>query len=79
MSRDGIGRLLGMASRWAEHRERLTARFELITDVLIEASKLNPGVPLTADHIRAAVALRRDRNGQVEDRVQRADRRGRRS
>jgi predicted ATP-dependent protease len=72
VSRDGIGRLLGMASRWAEHRERLTARFELISDVLIEASKLNPGVALTADHIRAAVALRRDRNGQVEDRVQRS-------
>jgi predicted ATP-dependent protease len=72
VSRDGIGRLLGMASRWAEHRERLTARFELISDVLVEASKLNPGVTLTANHIRAAIALRRDRNGQIEDRVQRA-------
>ena len=72
VSRDGIGRLLGMAARWAEHRERLTARFELISDVLVEASKLNPGITLTADHIRAAIALRRDRNGQIEDRVQRA-------
>jgi predicted ATP-dependent protease len=69
---DGVGRLLAMAARWAEHRERLTSRFELISDVLIEASKLNPGERLTAQHIRAAVALRRDRNGQVEDRVQRA-------
>ncbi len=69
---DGISRLLGMAARWAEHRERLTSRFELISDVLLEASKLNPDVTLTAQHIRAAVALRRERNGQVEDRIQRA-------
>lgn len=72
VTHEGIARLLGMASRWAEHRERLTARFELITDVMIEASKLYPGVPLTCEHIRAAVRLRRERNGQVEDRVQRA-------
>ncbi len=69
---DAIARLLGMAARWAEHRQRLTSRFELISDVLLEASKLHPGVTLTAQHIRAAVALRRDRNGQVEDRIQRA-------
>jgi predicted ATP-dependent protease len=72
VTHEGIARLLGMASRWAEHRDRLTARFELITDVMIEASKLYPGVALTCEHIRAAVRLRRERNGQVEDRVQRA-------
>jgi predicted ATP-dependent protease len=69
---DAVQRLLGMAARWGEHRERLTCRFELITDVMIEAARLNPGVRLTADHIRAAVQLRRERNGQVEDRVQRS-------
>ena len=69
---DGISRLLGMAARWAEHRERLTSRFELITDVMIEASKLHPGVTLTAQHVRTAVTMRRQRNGQVEDRLQRA-------
>ena len=69
---DAVQRLLGMAARWGEHRERLTSRFELITDVMIEASKLYPGVTLTAEHIRAAVRLRRERNGQVEDRVQRS-------
>jgi len=69
---DGVRRLLGMATRWAEHRERLSARFELITDVLIEASKLYPGRNVSAEHIRGAVQMRRQRNGQVEDRVQRA-------
>jgi predicted ATP-dependent protease len=68
----GVRRLLGMATRWAEHRQRLSARFELITDVLIEAAKLHPDCTVTADHIRAAVMARRQRNGQVEDRVQRA-------
>jgi predicted ATP-dependent protease len=72
VTRDGIRRLLGMATRWAEHRERLTARFELITDVLIEASKLHPGASVAEEHIRAAVTMRRQRNGQVEDRVQRS-------
>jgi predicted ATP-dependent protease len=69
---DGVRRLLGMATRWAEHRKRLSARFELITDVLIEASKLYPGARVTAEHIRAVANMRRKRNGQVEERVQRA-------
>ncbi len=72
VSREAVGRLLGMATRWAEHRERLTARFELIYDVLIEASKMYPGERLAAEHIRAAVNMRRARNGQMESRLQRA-------
>jgi predicted ATP-dependent protease len=67
-----VGRLLGMGARWAEHRQRLTSRFELISDVLIEASNLYPGVELTDVHVREAVGMRRRRNGQVEERVQRA-------
>jgi predicted ATP-dependent protease len=72
VSRSAVSRLLGMGARWAEHRERLTSRFELIYDVLIEASKMYPGVELTDEHVRAVVATRRLRNGQVEERVQRA-------
>ena len=65
VSHDGIARLLGMASRWAEHRERLTARFELITDVLIEASKLYPGVPLTRNTFAPrCAAARAQRSGR---------------
>jgi predicted ATP-dependent protease len=69
---DATVRLLGMASRWAEHRCRLTSRFEVVADVLIEAAKQNPGERLTSEHIRRAVDTRRDRNGQIEARVQRA-------
>src|SRR3546814_1365787 len=32
-------RLLGLASRWAAHREKLTARFEMIEDVVAEAAR----------------------------------------
>jgi predicted ATP-dependent protease len=69
---DATARLLGMAARWAEHRTRLTSRFEVVADVLIEAAKQNPGETLTAEHVRRAVDTRRDRNGQIEARVQRA-------
>ncbi len=67
-----ISALLGMASRWAEHRKRLSSRFELVADVLIEASKIAPGATITVDQVRNAVEARRRRNGQVETRVQRA-------
>ena len=69
---DAIALLVGIAARWAEHRQKLTSRFELISDVLIEAAKLNGGEALNADHVRDAVQMRRSRNGQIEDRVQRA-------
>ncbi len=69
---DAVAMLVGMAARWAEHRGRLSSRFELVADVLIEASKLAPGVTIEASHIRNAVSTRRHRNGQIEQRVQRA-------
>jgi predicted ATP-dependent protease len=37
-NRDAMGFLLGIASRWAGHRDKLTARFELIEDTLREAA-----------------------------------------
>jgi predicted ATP-dependent protease len=71
-STSAVGALIAMASRWAEHRGRLTSRFELVADVLIEASKMVPGEEISAQHVRDAVGARRRRNGQVEQRVQRA-------
>jgi predicted ATP-dependent protease len=65
-------RLLGLASRWAEDRRRLSARFEMVTDVVIEAGRLANGGPVTEQDVKTAVATRRRRNGQVEDRVQRS-------
>ena len=39
-SSDAIALLLGIASRWAERRDRLTAKFELIEDLVAEAATL---------------------------------------
>ncbi len=65
--------LLGLSARWAGSRERLTASYELVADVLIEAAKLTPGQGLiTAVEIAAAVKARRRRNSQIEDRVHQA-------
>jgi predicted ATP-dependent protease len=66
-------RLLGISSRWAGHRDKLTAAYELVADVLIEASKIAPpGTTLDRSDIDAAVQARRRRNSQIEDRVHKA-------
>lgn len=68
-----VGFLLGQASRWAEHRDKLSARFEQIEDVVSEAAanvRARKGEVVTADDIRAALDDRRRRNARVEDRSQ---------
>ncbi len=73
LAADAMPRLLGLSARWAGHRERLTSSFELASDVLTEAARIaGAGVPVTAEHTRQAVATRRQRNGQMEDRVHRS-------
>jgi predicted ATP-dependent protease len=70
---DAIVRLLAISARWAGHRERLTAAYELVADVLIEASKQNTrGARIDRAAIDAAIAARRRRNSQIEDRVHQA-------
>lgn len=65
-----IDRLLGLATRWADDRRRLTARQELIDDVLAEAHAISiPGRPLEDQAVREAVLRRRHRNGRIEDRM----------
>ena len=69
-------RLLGIAARWAERRDRLTARVELIEDLVAEAAirhKARPGAPTQrrgASH--ATYAARRRRNSRLEDRILRS-------
>ena len=76
---DAVGYVLGQSARWAAHREKLSGRFELVDDLLAEATQLmrtNADKRLTADHIRGAIAERRRRNSLVEDRLQDSIRRG---
>jgi predicted ATP-dependent protease len=60
-------------TRWADARDKLTAKFEMLEDVLAEAGALRPagnGGAIGADQIRQALAERRRRNERVEDRSQ---------
>src|SRR3546814_11591290 len=68
-------RLLGLASRWAAHREKLTARFEMIEDVVAEAAEIEKathgnGHAITDAAVAMAMERRRHRNARVEDTVQ---------
>lgn len=74
-----IVRLLGVASRWAGDRRKLTARFELIEDVIAEAVRIARQAPpacIRDEDVIAARAGRRERNDRVEDRMQEGIREG---
>jgi predicted ATP-dependent protease len=69
---DAICRLLGIAARLAERRDRLTARFELIEDLVTEAAVRAHQAKerqLTDAVLLGTVAARRRRNTRVEDRI----------
>lgn len=74
-----IDRLLGIAARWAGRRDRLTARFELIDDLVAEAAALVGGPSprrVTKEAVALAMAKRRQRNARIEDKVQESIRQG---
>ena len=73
-----IKRLLGAASRWAGQRDKLTARFEFLEDLIAEAATTEAarGRFITAEAIDAAVRGRRYRRAHAEDRSHEAIRRG---
>src|SRR5258708_18656571 len=67
-----IMRLVGVAARWAEQRDKLTARFELIDDLVDEAVMLVPGDKpryITRDTVSAALQNRLRRNGLIADQL----------
>jgi predicted ATP-dependent protease len=69
---DAVQLLLGFSARRAGFRDRLSARFELISDILTEAEHHHPAEAedLDAEAVRAAFAARLRRNARVEDRLQ---------
>ncbi|MDD9928632.1 MAG: AAA family ATPase [Rhodospirillaceae bacterium] len=70
---DAVQRLIGMATRWAANREKLTARFEIVEDVVVEAVELaveTDQKTVTAAIVQQAIENRRRRNARVEDRMQ---------
>jgi len=74
-SSEAVARLLGLAARWAERRERLTSRIELIEDLVAEAAVRDARAKvrtLTEAAVREAYSARQRRNSRIEDRVLRA-------
>jgi predicted ATP-dependent protease len=68
-----IDRLLGQSARWAGERDKLSARFEMIEDVIIEANRYaeeKEGGAITVGHVRRALDERRRRNARIEDHSQ---------
>ena len=76
---DAIDYLLGYASRLASDREKLSARFELVEDIVNEAiyaARDDGDKEIDRDAVRAARASRRSRNARMEDRVHESIQRG---
>lgn len=74
-----LQRLLGVAGRWSGQRDKLTARFELIEDLLSEAHALADGATprcISEEDVVQAMAQRRRRNARAEDRFQESVARG---
>lgn len=68
----GISYLMGYSARWIGDRKRITARFELIIDVIGEASVLADSrgeKRISGRDVRKALAERRQRNARIEDRT----------
>ncbi|MBT6511396.1 MAG: AAA family ATPase [Rhodospirillaceae bacterium] len=63
---DAIDLLMGHAARWADHRQKLSSRFELIADLLAEAGKLSGNDEISGACIARAIDERRRRNGRPE-------------
>jgi predicted ATP-dependent protease len=64
--------LLGFSARRADHRARLSARFELLSDILTEAGETARGAnapEVTEQAVLAALTARRRRNARSEDRI----------
>ncbi len=74
LTTDAFDFLLGRASRWAAHRERVTTRFEAVNDLIEEAC--GDCEVLDAESLRTAATARRKRNSQIEDDVHRTIRDG---
>jgi predicted ATP-dependent protease len=68
-------RLLGIAARWADRRDRLTAQIELIEDLVEEAAVRDVQAKsreLTEAAVQETYGARRRSNSRLEDRILRA-------
>jgi predicted ATP-dependent protease len=69
ISEEAIDYLMGYSARWVGHREKLSARFELVADILTEAGVTSEGKKtITKQVIEQVIHQRRLRNARTEDR-----------
>jgi predicted ATP-dependent protease len=71
VDRNAVEYLTGYSARWAGHREKISARFELIADILVEAatfSKERKSTSISLKDMKDALKARRRRNNRLEDR-----------
>lgn len=69
-SRGAVAFLMHYGARLAEDQNRLTTNLGLLSDLITEATSLALGSEeLTDEHLKAAVKLMRDRQGQLRDRL----------
>ena len=76
---DAIRYLLGYAARIAADRTKLSARFELVEDIVNEAiyaARSSGAARIDAEAVRASRRSRRNRNARIEDRTQESIQRG---
>ena len=70
LTTDAIQYLLGIAARWAGHRQRISAQFEGICDIVEEACGSCDRID--SKQIVKAVEARRHRNAHIEDQIHQA-------
>jgi predicted ATP-dependent protease len=69
-ARSAVAFLMHYGARLAEDQNRLTTNLGLLSDLITEATSLAAGSEeLTDEHLKAAVKLMRDRQGQLRDRL----------
>ena len=75
---DAVAYLLGLASRWAGDRAKLSAQVERIEDMVAEAHRLaDKDAAISRDHVVRALERRRKRNARLDERNQEAIAHGR--
>lgn len=67
---DAINRLLGVASRMADDRQRLSSKFEMLEDIIAEARVRTPEGPITRECVETAIEERLERNARLEEAMQ---------
>jgi len=70
LDREAMSLLLGMAARWAGHRQRITTQFEAVSNLIEEAC--TDGCHIDRPLLERVIVERRKRNAHIEDEVHRA-------